>query len=101
MWKVLRVILTAVWTTWDDIQSSKYVKCHGLRTYIKGSKTSLLTGLTSRECVKVSEEKHLNVCVWINGAEFTRERILLPNDLAAPSSEQNCFPMAKETFRVL
>jgi len=48
-----RYIATAVWTVWGDAQSSKFMKSHGLRGYIKGLKTgpetSLLTGLAQCE----------------------------------------------------
>lgn len=43
-----RYIATAVWTVCGDAQSSKFMKFHGLRSYIKdlktGPETSLLTG---------------------------------------------------------
>lgn len=42
-------IATAVYTTWDDTQSSKFMKFHGLQGYIKGAETRLLTGLRRSE----------------------------------------------------
>jgi hypothetical protein len=42
-------IATAVWTTRDDAQSSKFMKFHGLRSNIKGLKRGLkLAVLTGR-----------------------------------------------------
>lgn len=39
----------AVYVTWDDTQSSKFMKFHGLHGYIKEAEPALLTGLAESE----------------------------------------------------